>query len=337
MPTIREVSRRAQVSASTVSRVLNGTAPVAEETRKRVLAAVAELSYRPNSFARSLATNRSGGIGVSVNDLASPYYGAMLHGIEAAVEAAGMHMVVSSGGADRRKEREAVEFLLERRPDALIVHLEATPDLELLELMRSPVPVVLLGRHLADTSERCVYLDNETGGELATGYLLANGHRRVAHIAGPLSFPDARARLQGYRQALENAGLAFDERLVAEADFLEEGGYRAAKRLLARETAFSAIFSANDQMAAGALQALREAGIRVPDEISVMGYDDVLFARYLSPALTTIRQPLVEMGQAAARIALDVLDGRETEVKGKFEPELVARESVQRIGQTVAN
>ncbi|HEX7004723.1 MAG TPA: LacI family DNA-binding transcriptional regulator [Trueperaceae bacterium] len=333
MPTIREVSRRAKVSASTVSRVLNGTAPVAEETKKRVLDAVKELSYRPNAFARSLATNRSGGIGVSVNDLGSPYYGAMLKGIEAEVEAAGMHMLVSSGHADRLKERRSVEFLLERRPDALIVHLEATPDLELLDLMHGAVPVVLIGRHLADVSERCVFLDNETGGERATSHLIDNGHQRIAHIAGPLSFPDSRDRLQGYRRALEKSGIEYDERLVVEADFLEEGGYQAVDRLLARETPFSALFSANDQMAAGALQALREAGKAVPDDVSVMGYDDVILARYLSPGLTTIRQPLAEMGRAAARIALDVLAGNETEVNRKFEPQLVERESVSRIAE----
>lgn len=331
MPTIREVSRRAKVSASTVSRVLNGTAPVAEETKRRVLDAVAELSYRPNAFARSLATNRSGGIGVSVNDLGSPYFGAMLRGIEAEVEAEGMHVVVSSGHADRLKERRAVDFLLERRPDALIVHLEATPDLELLDLMGTSIPVVLIGRHLADVSARCVFLDNETGGESATRFLVDNGHRRIAHIAGPLSFPDSRDRLQGYRRALERSGLEYDEQLVVEADFLEEGGYQAVKRLLARETPFSALFSANDQMAAGAFQALREAGLRIPDDVSVMGYDDVLFARYLSPGLTTIRQPLAEMGQAAARIALDVLAGKETEVNHKFEPQLVVRESVRQL------
>lgn len=327
----------AGVSASTVSRVLNDTAPVAEETRRRVLAAVAELSYSPNAFARSLATNRSGGIGVSVNDLGSPYYGAMLQGIEAEVEGAGMHLLVSSGGANAQKERKSIEFLLGRRSDALIVHLEATPDYELLELMRGDVPVVLVGRHLADASKRSVYLDNEAGGELAAQYLIERGHRRIAHVSGPLSFPDARARLQGYRRALELAGIRHDEQLLVEADFLEDGGRQAVERLLARETDFSAVFFANDQMAAGGAQALRVAGLRIPDDVSIMGYDDVLIARYLSPGLTTIHQPLMEMGRAAARIALDILEGREREeVRRKFEPQLVERDSVKRIGAEVA-
>ena len=329
MPTIKEVSRRANVSASTVSRVLNGTVPVAEETRRRVLDAIRELDYRPNAFARSLATNRSGGIGVSVNDLASPFYGEIVRGIEGEAEAAGMHLLVSSGHADAEKERRALEFLLERRPDVLVVHLESIPDLERMELMNGDVPIVLVGRYLADAEERCVWLDNESGGEMATRHLIDNGHGRIAHITGPLSFPDSRARLLGHRRALDKAGIDFDERLQVEGDFLEEGGYRAARRLLDRKVDFTAIASANDQMATGALQALREAGIRVPHDISMIGYDDVLFARYLTPTLTTIRQPLEEMGRAAARIALALLDATDEEVMHKFEPTLVVRESVR--------
>lgn len=329
MPTIREVSRRAKVSASTVSRVLNGTVPVAEETRRRVLQAIEELDYRPNAFARSLATNRSGGIGVSVNDLGSPFYGAMIKGVEAEVEEAGMHLLVASGHVDAAREREALEFLADRRCDALVVHLESMSDAEVLSFMDRGVPLILMGRYLADAEDRCVWLDNERGGELATEHLLATGHERIAHLAGPLYYPDARSRLHGYRRALERAGGVYDERYVVEADFHEQGGYDATLRLLARGVAFDAIVSANDQMAAGSLQALRENGFSVPDDVSVIGFDDVLFARYLTPTLTTVRQPLEEMGRAAARIALAVLDGKETEVRRRFDPTLVVRESVR--------
>lgn len=329
MPTIREVSRRAKVSASTVSRVLNGTVPVAEMTRRRVLDAIEELDYRPNTFARSLATNRSGGVGVSVNDLGSPFYGAMIKGVEAEVEEAGMHLLVASGHVDAAREREALDFLVDRRCDALVVHLESMSDAEILSVMDRGVPLILMGRYLADAEDRCVWLDNERGGELATDHLLASGHARIAHLAGPLYYPDARARLHGYRRALERAGIMYDERFVVEADFQELGGYEATQRLIARGVGFDAIVSANDQMAAGALQALRENGCSVPGDVSVIGFDDVLFARYLTPTLTTIRQPLVEMGRAAARIALALLDGKETEVRRRFDPTLIVRESVR--------
>lgn len=332
MPTIKQVSSLARVSPSTVSRVLNGTVPVAEETRERVLKAIRELDYRPNAFARSLATNRSGAVGVSINDLASPYYGAMVKGVEAGIEAAGMHLLVSSGHVDALRERKALDFLLERRADALIVHLESMSDEEVLAYVRGKVPVVLMGRYLADATDRCVWLDNELGGEQATQHLIARGHTRIAHLSGPLWFPDSRSRLQGYRRALERAGLPYDERYVVEADFLEEGGYRATQRLIDRGVPFTAIFSGNDQMAAGAFYALRETGFTIPDDVSMIGFDDVPLGRYLSPALTTVRQPLFEMGKAAARIALAALAGTETEVTHRFEPQLVPRHSVRDVG-----
>ncbi len=329
--TIRDVSRLAGVSMSTVSRVLNGTVPVAAATRERVLQAVEQLSYRPNAFARSLVTNRSGGIGVIVNEMTSPYYGVMVRGVEQVLEPAGMHMLVVSGKASLERERQALQLLKSRRVDALVLHVEALPDEEILELMQGELPVVLVARRLAEAGNHSLSIDNEYGGRLATQHLISHGHRRIAHLTGPLSFPDSRARLLGYRQALADAGIAYDEALTIESDWLEEGGYHATQRLLNRGAGITAIFAGNDQMAAGVLQALRDAGRSIPDDISVVGFDDVLFARYLYPSLTTVRQPLLEMGAAAARLALAALSDEEVEVRNKFEPELVARQSVRSI------
>lgn len=330
MPTIKEVSQHARVSPSTVSRVLNGTTPVSPGVRQRVLAAVRALDYTPNAFARGLATNRSGGIGVTVNDIGSPYYAVMLAGVEAAVEAAGMHLIVASGKALADRERDAIQFMKQRRSDALIVQAEALGDAELIELARtSEVPIVVFGRWIAELEGRCVHLDNEAGGRLATEHLLGHGHRVVAHVTGPMAFPDARQRLLGYRMALERAGIAYDDRLVVEGDFREAGGRAATRRLLERAPEVEAIFVANDQMAAGAIRAIRDLGRDVPHDVSVVGFDDVLLAQYLSPTLTTVRQPLYEMGRAAASIALTLLHGKdEGEVRTRFEPELVVRQSV---------
>lgn len=334
MPTIKEVSQQARVSPSTVSRVLNGTTPVSPEVRQRVLAAVRDLDYTPNAFARGLATNRSGGIGVTVNDIGSAYYAVLLAGIEAAVEAAGMHLIVVSGKARADRERDAIQFMRQRRSDALIVQTEALGDAELLELVRtSDVPIVVFGRPIPELEGRCVHLDNEAGGRLATEHLLAHGHRTVAHVAGPQAFPDARQRLLGYRIALERAGLPFDERLVVEGDFREEGGQAATRRLLERAPDVEAIFVANDQMAAGAIRAVRDLGRDVPNDVSIVGFDDVLLARYLSPTLTTVRQPLYEMGRTAARIAVSLLHGKVEEVRTRFDPELVVRQSVARVAR----
>lgn len=329
--TIRDVSRLARVSMSTVSRVLNGNVPVAADTRERVLKAVEQLNYRPNAFARSLATNRSGGVGVIVNEMTSPYYGVMVRGVEQVLEPECMHMLVASGKADLEAERRSLDFLRSRRVDALVLHVEAMGDEEVLDLMQEDLPLVLVARHLAEAGSRSLSIDNEYGSRLATNHLIEHGHRRIGHLTGPLSFPDSRARLQGYRQALTEAGIEFDEALTIESDWLEEGGYHAARRLLNRCPDITAIFAGNDQMAAGVLQALRESGRGIPDDISVVGFDDVLFARYLYPSLTTVRQPLLEMGAAAARLVLAALNGEELEVKTKFEPELVVRQSVRSI------
>jgi LacI family transcriptional regulator len=329
MPTIKEVSQRAHVSPSTVSRVLNGTTPVSPATRRRVLAAIEALDYTPNAFARGLATNRSGGIGVTTNDIGSPYYAVMLRGVEASIEDAGLHLLVSSGHARADSERSAIQFLKQRRSDALIVQAEALTDAELIELSEEAgVPVVIFGRRIPELASLCVHLDNEAGGRLATGHLLEHGHRRIAHITGPLRFPDARHRLQGYRDALERAGIAYDDHLVVEGDFREGGGRSAMERLLDRGPEPDAVFAANDQMAAGAMRAARDRGLDVPRDLSLVGYDDVLLAQYLSPALTTVRQPLRDMGRAAADIAIALLEQRKVEVRTRFEPELVVRESV---------
>lgn len=331
MATIKEVSRLARVSPATVSRVINGTTPVASPTRERVLDAIAALGYKPNTFARGLVTNRSGGIGITVNEISSPYFGAFIAGVERVVRDEGLHLMVSSGFADAHAERASIEFLLERRVDGLVIQAERIPDEYLIEVVRDgSVPAVVFGRSVSEIEASCVVLDNEHGGALATDYLLEHGHRHIGHIAGPLSYPDARDRLTGYRRALEAAGIGYDSRLVVESTFLEEGGAHAAARLLERAPEVTAIFVANDQMAAGAMRTLREQGREIPSDVSVVGYDDVFLATYLTPTLTTVRQPLVDMGRAAASLLLSRLDGTRREVVHRFDPELVERRSVTR-------
>ena len=334
MATIREVSRLARVSTATVSRVLNGTSRVADATRERVLEAVEHLGYKPNTFARGLATNRSGGIGLTVNEVSSPYFGAVVFGVEQVARENGIHLMVSSGFAHADSELESIEFLLERRCDGLVVQAEGLPDEVLIDLVRDgPTPVVVFGRGVAEIEASCIVMNNEPGGALATEYLLDRGHRRIGHVTGPLSFPDSRDRLHGYRRALEAAGVEYLERYVVESNFQEEGGAKAVMRLLERAPEVTAIFFANDQMAAGGMRSLRETGRDVPSDVSVIGFDDVFLAQYLTPSLTTVRQPLVEMGRAAADLLLARLGYAEKEVVHRFDPELVERQSVTRFAR----
>ncbi|MBX3143582.1 MAG: LacI family DNA-binding transcriptional regulator [Trueperaceae bacterium] len=324
MATIKQVARLAEVSVATVSRVLNGVR-VSDANHASVVGAIEQLDYRPNAFARSLATNRSGGVGVVVNEISSPYYSGIVQGIESVVEEHGMHLIVSSSHAKADRERNAVEFLRERRCEALILMSEALSDAELLRLARHETPTVLVGRSIDDLAENCVHIDNVLGGYTATHHLISRGHSRIAHVTGNLAIKDARDRLVGYHRALADAGIGTTPELVVEGDFTEAGGRHAIRMLLERGESFSAVFAANDQTAAGVLLTLRENGLSCPDDVSIVGYDDVLLANYLYPALTTVRQPFVEMGKAAARLAL----ATETkEVTRRFEPTLVPRHSV---------
>lgn len=326
MATIKQVARLADVSVATVSRVLNGV-HVTAANRTAVLAAVEQLDYRPNAFARSLATNRSGAVGVVVNEIASPFYSGIVQGIESVVEQFGMHLIVSSSHADPERERSAIEFLRNKRCEALILVAEALTDAELLRLGQHEIPLVVVGRYVEELAEQCIYLDNTLGGYLATRYLIDRGHTRIAHITANLSIKDARDRLDGYRSALTEAGLRVDDSLIVAGDSTESGGQQATRQLLDSGQEFSAIFAGNDQTAAGALLVLRERRVLVPDDVSLVGYDDVHLANYLYPALTTVRQPFAEMGRAAARLALP--ERAEGEVTRRFEPTIVERSSVR--------
>lgn len=316
------------MSVATVSRVMNGVA-VTPANKTAVLAAIEQLHYRPNAFARSLATDRSGAIGVVVNEVTGLFYGGIVQGIESVVEKHGMHLVVSSGHRVAERERQAFDSLTQSRADALILLVSATSDYDLIELANRDRPVVIIGRHIEELADRCVFVDNVHGGYVATRHLIDQGHERIAHLTGNLSMKDGRDRLEGYKAALREAGLEFDEALIVDSEFVEAGGYRGMQRLLRRGRDFTAAFAANDQSAAGALLALKESGLSVPEDVSIVGYDDVLLAKYVSPALTTVGQPYVEMGRSAAKLALSAIGiAPATRIVTKFEPKLVVRDSV---------
>lgn len=330
MATIREVSKLAGVSVATVSRVVNGNQKVVETTRQKVLKAMSELGYEPNSFARSLATNKSETIGMVVGELAGPFFGEMMQFAERVIRDAGKHLIITSGHASLAEERDAIEFLLKRRCDALILHLDLMPDTEILKRVDAEsTPIVLVNRLVPELADQCIYLDNEAGGYLATQHLIERGHRRIACITGPLYKSDARDRLNGYRNALKFADIPYDERLVVEGDYLEYGGEVALARLFRRDTHFTGLVTGNDLMAIGAIKALRRNGLRVPDDCSVVGYDDVVMAGYNEPGLTTVRVPIEQFGAEAGRLALNLGSGHSFKVRHLFQPTLVERASTR--------
>jgi LacI family transcriptional regulator len=329
MATIYEVSELAGVSLATVSRVINNSGKVTAATRKKVEVAMKALSYRPNSIAQSLASNRSNSVGVLVPELHAPFFGLMLSSIEDELRAAGKHVIITAGHSDKDVEKDSIEFLVSRRCDALILHVFAISNAYLLELARGPVPFTLIGRDLPEMADRCFSIDNELGGYLATRALIELGHRDMAYLAGPLWKSDAKDRYDGFQRALAEAGLGHAPELLAEGNYQEASGRQGMQRLLAAGKAFTGLVCGNDEMAVGAIAEARERGMTIPDELSVVGFDNVFFTRYLNPALSTVNYPLDMMGRMAARCVLrDVYGRSDLHIQNRFEPALVRRASV---------
>ena len=328
MATIYEVSKLVGVSVATVSRVINGSGRVSDKTREKVHAAMAALDYRPNSIAQSLASNRSNCVGILVPQVHGPVFAAMLSEIEEELRNAGKFTIFATGLSDDIKEREAIRFLISRNCDALIMHIDALTDVFIREQMDTALPFVIMNRVVPGLEEKCISLDNERGGFDATRMLLEMGHRRIAYISGPLAWVDASARLDGHKRALAAYGQAFDDRLLVESNFKEFGGSEAMSKLLSRDPSFSAVVCANDEMAAGAMDAIRARGLSIPDDVSIVGFDNAPLSRYLYPKLTTVNYPIAEMGRMAARWVLrNVYKDSDAEIRHVFRPTLVPRAS----------
>lgn len=322
-PTIIDVAAAAGVSTATVSRALNGGV-VSQRARERVLRAVKNLGYRPNTLARGLVTGRTGVVGVLIPDIAGPLYATMARGIEDVLHANGRSLMLMTGNRNETDEGAAIELMLERQVDAFILIGSGLQHEPLEQLLRGGPPVILMEREGTAENFATIRLANADGARLATEYLIERGHQRIAHVAGIRRA--GMRRLQGYHAALDAAGL--DAGPILQGDFTEESGLAAAEALL-REAAVTAVFCANDRMALGLYHGLRARRVRVPDDISVIGFDDLPWGAYLDPPLTTVRQSAREMGRLAARFALAGLRGERVPVGAVVPAELVIRDSVR--------
>ena len=326
MATIYEVAQAAGVSLATVSRVINDSDKVRAKTREKVLAAMAELDYRPNVFAQSLASNRTNCIGVLVSELHGPIFGPMLSIIEKTLKEAGKFAIITAAQSEAEKEAEGIRFLTERKCDALILHIEALSNDYFLERSESMLPFVLLNRSIPSLEDRCLSLDNEEGGYLATKAVLDLGHRRIAYISGPSGWGDADARLAGHRKALAEFGVPWEDRLFYPGDFTENAGSEGTAAILDAGVPVTAVVCANDEMAVGAMDRLRSRGFRIPEDMSIIGFDNVRWARFLYPKLSTINYPLEDMSRMAAHWVLKNVYGNEAlEIAHDFSPRLVLR------------
>ncbi len=326
---LHEVAQLAGVSPSTVSRILNGTAVVSELKRKAVEDAVSRLGFVPNPVARGLAGGRTLSIGVITQAIDSPFYGTALRGIEDELDPAGYNPLFMSGRWDASAEARCVSVLRARRVDGIIVLTGRLTDHALKTCARS-VPVVVTGRSLKAPGLFSLNFDNFEGARLATQHLIELGHRHIAYITGDALHPDAIERQRGYRAALEAAGIGYDSSLVVAGEFHERSGMLAVNHLFETRRRFTAIFAANDQMACGVTLGLQRRGLRVPDDVSLVGFDDLPTSEYAMPPLSSVRQPAYEIGRLAAAAMLQLLAGDKPNVQVPA-PRLVVRESGRRL------
>jgi DNA-binding LacI/PurR family transcriptional regulator len=328
--TIAEVAREAGVSPQTVSRVINNRPDVAHETRQRVQQIINRLGYQPSAIARSLASRRTRTLGLITADFSDYFFTQVIAGAEVEARKYGYFLMLGSTERNLQDEPEYIRLLTGRHVEGILFARPSTePDnRHLLGLLRDGVPVVTTAYYLPGTSLTVVDVDNVDGAQQATCHLLECGHRQIAMITGPTAWKSVNDRTQGYKLALEAAGVAFDSGLIAEGDWSYQSGYRAMQELLARGYPFSAVFAQNDQMAIAVIRALREAGRRVPQDVPVVGYDDIPVAAYTDPPLTTVRQPMQEVGKVATRLLIQAIEEPGT-VQGPvlLKAELIRRDS----------
>jgi len=310
--TLEEVALRAGVSRATVSRVVNGSPKVSPDVRRVVEAAVAALGYVPNRAARSLVTKRSGSIGVVISEPAGrlfsdPFFPRLLRGISGSLSARDLQLVLLMPASPAETERTADYLAAGHVDGALLVSLHGDDPLP-ERMARAGIPFVVGGRPLRGTDTSLVDIDNRGGAQTAVRHLLGNGRRVVATIAGPADMGAGVDRLAGYRDALAEAGIAVDDRLIAIADFTQDSGAAAMDRLLKASPDIDAVFAASDLIAAGALSVLDAAGRRVPDDVAIVGYDDSPIATSVRPPLTSVRQPIEEMGHEMARLLIAAVE-----------------------------
>lgn len=331
MATMKDIARLAGVSTSTVSHVINKSRFVSEDIAERVNKAAQDLNYAPSALARSLKMNRTRTIGMLVTTSTNPFFGEVVKGVERSCYHKGYNLILCNTEGDNERMKASINTLLQKRVDGLLL-MCSTLEGERIEVFdRYPdIPVVVMdwGPMLFPSDK--IQDNSLRGGYIAANYLIECGHKEIGCITGPLIRHQAQMRYEGYKRAVLEAGLDIHPNWIVEADFECEGGYEAFNKMLAKGPLPSAIFVSNDMMAMGVINAANEKGIRIPEDLSLMGYDDIHIARFMSPALTTIHQPKYRLGKAAVDTLLARLENEALEPQiVQLEPTLVVRKSIK--------
>jgi len=326
--TIHDVAAAAAVSVATVSRVLNGTANVMPETLARVRAAVDTLNFVPSSVARNLSLQRTNTLGLLFPEISGPFFAQSLRGIESVASAAGYNLLIYSMSAHPDINAITSIPMGAQNTDGLLIMSDAVSDDFVRKLYAMHMPLVLVYRSLPGLPLPAVTVENKHGARRLVEHLIGLGHRRIAFINGPRGNEDSDWRACGYYEALAAHGLTHDPALAVEGGFSEETGAAGARELLARGAEFTALFAADDEMAIGAIAVLNAAGLRVPQDVAVVGFDDIVTARYIQPPLTTVRAPTEQVGREAVRLLLSAIAGAPPPAQTLLLPvELVIRQS----------
>ena len=337
MATIKDVARLAQVSISTVSHVLNGTRFVSEDTKEKVNSAVEALGYKPSALARGLKTNKTHSIGMLTGSNANPFFAEVIHGVEACCYERGYHLVLCNSEDDLEKQASYLKTLEEKQVDGMMI-MSSHSDPAFFDLLRRKqeqkdyCPMVILDSHPSGLNADIITEDPINGAYQATRHLISKGHKDIACICGPFTYSPSSERLEGFKMAMHEANLSTPEQWFIEGELTAKSGYDAVVNLLRQSKHPSALFVGNDLMAIGAICALQTKGLKVPEDVSVIGYDNIDLSAYTSPPLTTINQPKAELGRLAANTLIDRIENKvKTTTVKVLKSELIERKSIKDI------
>ncbi|MEB7713666.1 LacI family DNA-binding transcriptional regulator [Kluyvera cryocrescens] len=331
MTTMLEVARRAGVSKATVSRVLSGNGYVSQETKDRVFLAIEESGYRPNLLARNLAIKKTQTLGLVVTNTLyhGVYFSELLFHAASMTEAQGRRLILADGKHSAQEEREAIQYLLDLRCDGIIIYPRFLSVDEIDDIIQQQQqPVLVINRRLRRNSSHCVYCDQKSASQQAVEKLIARGHRDIAFITGSLDSPTGIERLSGYKDALTKHGIAIRDELIVEGKWTPATGAAGVDMLRERQVSFSALVASNDDMAVGAIKQLHAHGVSVPQQVSVIGFDDIALAPYMIPALSSVRIPVTEMIKETINRLIFMLDGGDFKYQQTFPGELIERDSI---------
>lgn len=316
--TIKDIAKEASVSVTTVSRVLNNKPDVNYKTKEKVLQVIKKLNYNPNGLARGLVLQKTYTIGLIIPDICNPYFPEIARGIQDQAKKMGYSVILYNTDNDKKSEIEAIQLLKSKQVDGIILSLSVSNNEELDQLEDHNFPVVQIDRKISGSNSPSVTIDNIISAYNATEYLLQLGHKRLAHITGNLGTKTGQDRLQGFQKAIQAYGVNWNPDYICEGNYSKDSGYQQMKRLLELPKRPTAIFAANDLMALGAYEAIFDAGLKIPEEITIIGHDDIDVASLIRPGLTTMSQPTYNLGQIAAKMLIQKIKENSSEGKDKI-------------------